>query len=324
MAEAIFNFEGIDTKIQCNINDKIEDIINQLLIKIGKSEEKDNCYYLYNGEKIKKELTFSEQANELDKNRKKMNIILINKIGGTLPGKNEILSKDIICPDCKENILIDFKNFKINLHDCNNKHNINNILLNSFEEKQKIDLNQIICNNCYKNNKGNSHKNQFYICNTCNKNLCPLCKSIHEQNHMIINYDDKNYICKKHNDIFIKYCETCNNDLCMICEKEHDKHTIIDFKKIIISKDDLLKINNELNQVIDKFKYRINIIKSIFDKMIEILEINCEINNHIINSYNINKRNYYNIKNINNLINNNDELINNLRNIINKEGIFEL
>ena len=204
MAEAIFNYEGIDTKIQCNVNDKIEDTITLFLIKMEKIEEKDNFFFLYNGAEIKKGLTFNEQANALDKVRKKMNII-VNKIGEPLSIRNEIISKDIICPDCKENIFMNLKNFKMNLHGCKNKHNINNILLNSFEEKQKIDLNQIMCNNCYKSSKGKSHKNQFFICNTCDKNLCPLCKSIHDQNHMIIDYDDKNYTCKKHNEIFTKY-----------------------------------------------------------------------------------------------------------------------
>ena len=323
MAEAIFNYEGIDTKIQCNLNDKIEDIITQFIIKIEKTEDKDNLFYIYNGTDIRKDLTFNEQANELDKNRKKMNII-VNRIGEILPIKKEILSKDIICPDCKENILINIKNFKINLHDCKNKHNINNILLNSFEKTQKIDLNQIICNNCNKTNKGNSHKNQFFICNNCNQNLCPLCKSIHEQNHMIINYDDKNYICKKHNEIFTKYCEKCNKDLCMICENEHDNHKLIDFKKLVINKDNLLKINKDLNQVINNCKDKINEIKNIFDLMMNLLDIYYNINNDIINNYNVNKRNYYVLQNMNNIRNNNEKLINNLRNIINKEEISEL
>ena len=74
MAEVIFNYEGIETIIQCNINDKMKDIINKYLIKIEK--RKDNLYYLYNGNKINYELTFNEQANDLDKNRNKMNIIV--------------------------------------------------------------------------------------------------------------------------------------------------------------------------------------------------------------------------------------------------------
>ena len=40
-----------------------------------------------------------------------------------------MISKDIICPECKENIILDIKNFNINLKGCKNKHEINNVLL---------------------------------------------------------------------------------------------------------------------------------------------------------------------------------------------------
>ena len=79
------------------------------------------------------------------------------------------------------------------------------------------------------NNKGNTHNNEFYACNTCNKNICPLCKTIHDKNHFIINYDDKNYVCKKHNETFIKYCITCHENICIICQNEQitENNTII-------------------------------------------------------------------------------------------------
>ena len=213
MAEVIFTYEGVITMIQCEIYNKMEDIINKFLVKI--KNKGNNLYYLYNGTKINYELTFNEQANDIDKNRKKMNIIVTenekdnNKI-------KEIISKNIICPECKENTLTNFDNFKINFHDCKNNHNITKTI-NEFEDSQKINLNDITCNICNINNKGNTHNNEFYICNTCNKNICPLCKSSHDKNHNIVIYNDINYICKKHNDEkFIKYCKTCNIDICMI------------------------------------------------------------------------------------------------------------
>ena len=171
MAEAIFNYEGINTTIQCEINEKMKDIINRFLIKLEKKE--NNLYYLYNGTQINYELTFNEQANDIDKNRKKMNII-VTKSEDAQNIIKEIVSKDIICPECKENILIDINNFRINFHDCKNNHNINNISLNEFEQTQKINLNDLICNACNINNKGNTHNNEFYICNTSNINICPL------------------------------------------------------------------------------------------------------------------------------------------------------
>ena len=130
-----------------------------------------------------------------------MNII-VTKTEDNKIEVQEIKSKYVICPECKENILINIDNFKVNFHDCKNNHNIYKAL-NEFEETQKINLNNIICNICNTNNKGNTHNNEFYICNTCNKNICPLCKLNHDKSHIIINYEDKNYICDKHNEPFI-------------------------------------------------------------------------------------------------------------------------
>ena len=50
MAEAIFNYEGINTTIQCDLNEKMKDIIDKFIIKIQNKE--NNLYYLYNGTQI--------------------------------------------------------------------------------------------------------------------------------------------------------------------------------------------------------------------------------------------------------------------------------
>ena len=137
MAQVIFNYEGTNTNVECNINDPMEYIITNYLQRI--ESEGNNLYYLYNGNIINRELTFNELANELDKNNRIMRI-LVYKID---EDKNEIISKDIICPLCKENILLNIQDFKINLSGCKNNHNINNISLNKYGETQKIDLSNI-------------------------------------------------------------------------------------------------------------------------------------------------------------------------------------
>ena len=323
MAEVIFNLEGINTNIQCKINDKMADIIDKFLIKVEQQKKKNQFYYLYNGTQIKQSLTFNEQANDLDKNRKKMNVI-VNLNDGKKNENYEVTSKEVICPKCKENAIIDIKNFKINFFGCKNKHKVNDILLNEYKGTQKIDLSKIICNICNRNNKYNTHNNEFYICNTCNKNICPLCKSVHEKSHMIINYEDKNYICKKHNDSFIKFCKKCNENMCIICQNEHKTYDIFDLSSILLKKDDLLKIKDDLKNVIDKFKYKINVIKEIFDKTLNLLDIYYNVNNDIINNYNINKRNYYELQNLYKLKLNNEKLIKELKNLINNDVYSEL
>ena len=105
MVEVIFNFEGINIIIQCNREDKMKDIIKRFLTKIEKNENDNNLLYIYGSSIINYELSFIQQANELDKNRNKMNLIVKSNNDNDKEIK-EIISKDIICPECRENILI--------------------------------------------------------------------------------------------------------------------------------------------------------------------------------------------------------------------------
>ena len=92
-------------------------------------------------------------------------------------------------------------------------------------------MSKIICDICKENNKNNDPNNEFFVCNTCNINIFPLCIPLHDkedEEHIIINYDDKNFICKIHSDSFIKYCKTCNENICIACENNHKDHDILD------------------------------------------------------------------------------------------------
>ena len=294
MAEVIFNYEGKTIIIQCNINDKMKDIIDKFLIKITNNE--NNLYYLYNGTITNDNLTFNEQANNIDKDRRKMNIIVVKK-EEVIDIIKEIISKDIICPECKENALMNLDNFRLNFHDCKNNHNINKISFNEFEQTQKMIINKIICDICHIKNKGNSPNNEFYKCNTCNINICQICKNNHDKNHKIIDYDDKNYICQKHNEPFIEYCSTHKKDMCMLCQTEHEGDKIIEFKNMLIKKEEMLKSMTDLNELIANFKFKINIIKEQIDRIANTLDLYYKISNNVINSHDINKRNYYILQN---------------------------
>ena len=76
MAKVIFNYKGIETEIQCNINDKIKDIFKKYETKIGKDISK--LYFIYNGNKIDDNLNLDEIINEEDKRRNIM-IISVNE-----------------------------------------------------------------------------------------------------------------------------------------------------------------------------------------------------------------------------------------------------
>ena len=134
MAKVIFNFKGIDTIIQCKIEDKFKDICQKFCTKSQKNIK--DLIFLYGGKILNLELKFNKVANQIDKQNLKMNILVYDK-NSSIIIKNEriIKSKDIICPKCGE--IIEFKDYKVILNDCKNKDE-NIISLNEFENTQNI------------------------------------------------------------------------------------------------------------------------------------------------------------------------------------------
>ena len=84
--------------------------------------------------------------NSEDKKRNKMNILVFSN--ESTNNDNIVKSKDVICPICGESIRMDIINYKIKLSQCKNNHTIDNMLLDEFEETQKIDNSNIKCELC--------------------------------------------------------------------------------------------------------------------------------------------------------------------------------
>ena len=172
--EIEFNYNGAPFIIQCKKDVKIKDIYKSFRYKA--EAEGKQLIYLYNGANIENdELTFNDIANQVDKNRNKMNILVIKGERQLQHNDNFIKSKKIICPECKEDIKFNIDDYVINLFECKNKHDIDNIFLNEFESTQNINISEMICEKCRNYNKGNVHDNIFYRCNNCKINLCPIC-----------------------------------------------------------------------------------------------------------------------------------------------------
>jgi len=246
--------------------------------------------------------------------------ILVNSID-EMSNNNLIKSKYIICPKCKEKARIKINDYKIKLYDCKNGHNIDNILLEEYENTQKIDISKIICNICNINNKSKAYNNEFYICNECKKNICPSCKSRHDKNHDIIKYEQKEYLCENHNEIYIKYCNKCKINICLSCYDEHNNHEIISYEKFNPNIDKIKSDIIKLKDTIDIFKSDIKIIINKLNKVIENIDIYYNINKDIINYYEKKNRNYEILQNINEINNNIIKEINKKNkenNIINK------
>ena len=196
MAEVEFIYKGEKVIILCELKENMKTICKRFKEKaiIGNN----NIFYSYDGKVgFNEELTFEETANLADKKRKKMSILVFeNEI--KINDKDIVKSKNVICPECKESIKMYIKGYKLNLFDCKNGHKINNILLNELEKTQMINLKNIKCGICNEKNKYNTYNNEFYKCNECKMNICPLCKTKHNKEHIIINYDKINYLCNKH------------------------------------------------------------------------------------------------------------------------------
>ncbi len=349
--EIEFNYQGQITIIQCNTQDNLNNIFQNFINKAN--IDINLIYFLYSGNIIEGNSIIEKIINSTDKERKKMNILVNNKDD---PNENIMIikPKDISCPKCGEISRINITDYKILLQ-CKNGHNKGNILLNEYKNTQKLDISKIICDECKIKNKSNTYENIFYRCNKCKINLCPLCKDNHNKEHKIINYEEKDYICKEHNQKYTSYCEKCKKNLCLFCEQknnedkneedeenkkdndeeeeleENDKckeHKIINYVKLLPNIKKANNNNKELKNKINKFKNIIDDIIIKLNKVKENIDYFYDINNDILNSLNNNNINYeilynYNkIKDIDiindiNKINNNNLDNNNIINILN-------
>jgi len=315
MAEIIFTYNTIPTVIPCNKNEFMKEICQRFANKVQINISK--VYFLYGGQTLDINQTFNNVLKDYDKNSNRINV-LVYSYENKNENNNPEISKDIICSKCGNICLINFNKYKINISGCINNHLINDIAFSEFQNFQKIDSSKILCNDCKNNNKRNSYN--FYKCLTCKKNLCPLCMNQAHKEHDYIEYDKINYTCNLHNEYFSSYCKKCNRNLCMFCESEHkDKENIIYYRDILPKKDVMKNQKEEIKNVINKFKEKIQEIKIILESIISNLEIYYNINDGLLKNFEKKNRNFQLFKNMNEIINNNFNILKEL-NVIKNEN----
>ena len=285
MVEIEFDYLQIKTKIQVNMNDSFEIAAKKYVTKAQLDINK--LSFLANGRVIKMNDIIENIMSQLEKQENKMKIIVVS-INNTININNsnndeassaQIPLNEVICPICKEPCKLEMKNYKIKLFGCKNRHKTENIKLDEYMNYQNIDSSKIICDKCKIKNKSEIYNKEFYKCNNCNMKLCPLCKSIHDKTHIIINYDTRNIICQNHNKEYIKHCYDCQKDLCLDCAKEHEHSNFILFSDNLEYERNKI---NKLRKALNTFNVNIKEIIKKLNKIMENMEIFYNIYNNIL------------------------------------------
>ena len=322
MSEVEFRLNDLVITIQCNENDIMKDIINKFIIKTQSDLDINSLSFIYGGEKINVETTFSENLKFNDKDSKKMVILVYLNIEKKDDSNLYINSREIICPTCGEGACIDIKDYKISFYGCKNDHKIDNTLLDEYEKSQIIDQSKIICQICKLNNKKETYNNEFYKCCSCKINICPICIIKHDNSHNIIKFDVINYLCDLHHCKYNSYCKSCKKNICVECEQIHQNHNILYYGKLLPKIDSLKLKLDELRKYIDEFKININSIVNILNEEVESLEKFYKINSGIILNYDVKNLNYELLKNINSVNNFNINIIKDLSKVNEDNNMF--
>ena len=320
MTEVEFDYEGRKIIIQCNPEEKMENILNRFVSKEGKNKEE--FYFMYGGTILKEELSFEKTANKLDKERNKMSILVNRNTDIDTNHDEECLkkSKYIICPECKEMARILVENYQIRICDCINGHEISNLLIKDFEQTQNYDEAKIKCQDCNMINKSNTYNNIFFLCLNCKKNLCQICKQKHDKTHNIIDYENKHFICDLHYEQLNSYCTDCHEDLCSNCEKSHSNHKIITYGSIIPEIKKIKEKTNNFNNKKEELKNEIKETINNLNNLMNILDNYFGIYQDVINNYENKSRNYFLIQNINGMIEYTDNIIKDINQIIKEKN----
>ena len=314
MASIKFIYQQIPFTIQANQNDLFKDIAEKFAQKA--SVDLETVSFEGDGGTIQENDIIKDlvkQSNEIS--------ITVNKANEEGTRKILVDSKEVICPECKEPCRFQIENYQVKLSNCKNGHLIENMKLKEFSNKQKVNYANIICDSCKNANKGEAPNHQFNFCLTCNKNLCLMCGYNHDKTHKIINHDNKNYTCLKHNEFFSKYCLDCQKNICIKCEDEHASHKAESFSNILPDIKQIKNNQKDLKNLINSLAHK---MKEITDELIGSLEALYKINDNLLKILENQNRNYQILKNGNEINVHNKLIIDDINSIINDNNLSNI
>ena len=118
--EIDFIYHGNKVTIFCSEKELMKDIIIRYSNK-SKIELK-SIYFLYAGDKINVNLTVEKIMKKEDKNKKKMEILVCLEEENQEENKSKVKPAQVICPECSEVALLNFKNYKLSIRRCKKNH----------------------------------------------------------------------------------------------------------------------------------------------------------------------------------------------------------
>ena len=115
------------------------------------------------------------------------------------------------------------------------KNGTKKIKLQDYNKTRSINGNEVKCCNC-QNTMAETYQKKIYYCFECDKNFCPMCKSLHKEHKNILDYELKHFRCPQHQgQNFVSYCITCHKNLCNLCilSMNHKNHNTINFINLL-------------------------------------------------------------------------------------------
>jgi len=227
----------------------------------------------------------------------------------------------IRCENCKEILLmsLDLDKNEI-LLSCEKDRSNKRISLNNFFDN----INKYKDFNCCQLCKEKNLSQKYYLCKTCsNKIICKKCYEKHNKDDNIENLNKIDSLCRKHFNQIESFCDICKEHKCSYCIPEHEEEHK---NKEYLIRDKLFKknkldaftnnlkniseikqnIEKQINDVINEFKKKIELLNDLKDKFFEKLNMKIKFTNLVYQNYlqkfkNIDI-NYYLIKNLENQI----------------------
>ena len=303
MVEIELKYKDESIFLQCDEND----ILKNILEKSNKEKLPDisSLHFLYSGNIIDINFSFSQLATKIDKERKKMSILVYDS-----KKKNDesFISPNPICGTCGQNVKIKLIDYKVVIYPCVNGHKDKILFLKDYEQFQNLFfLKKLKCDICQENDI------KYFYCYNCKNKFCSSCKEKHQSDHSIINYDSINYICQEHKEPFNSYSKKSFKNLCPLCIQGNNDHENILYEKIPLNIDEHKIKIKELKKDLNKFNKEVEEIIRKLHNVLKGINIYFSIIEDMINNFNIKKTNYEIINNINEI--NYDIIINDLTEI---------